>query len=893
VKVFAYSCIQEIIFKSSPSSLRTQRKASQPSALRSEGSRSTASQLEPSPSPPKLCSKINGIMDTFGDWKDRPEPLLGNASPAQSTLSLDSTVNLYQPGPSAPRALTSKNLHPPVPLYYDYTEDFDIEEEYYSQDGDNRPLPPFLIDRTIRGDRKSRPECSLTDSLVARPPGISMNFQSQDAQSSQDTTQWKSAAASELTIPSINPASRARDALNIPPHHESRNSLSSESETAAGASTQGVDSLTLSTKNKLMDEPSTKSSDLDIKPHPLLIQVPKPFGSQENYGQEDTMEIDRRSNRNSSYGLLAYLPVFPNPPDRPVRVRTDTVPAVRSHRGFVTDSDLTKLDLENPAEDIREDRKPLVQLSRRYSLAAPPHGERDIRKRIPQRSASARDERTRSSRVYSVDCGLVGLAQLITRIEKVNESVPDDLPSLTTGVSIQPLLALPRHGILRDPLMLHSEQVHRQTPSLESRISLNKFRSEGDLRRAIRYQYPILAEGLPFSCNDIRLKRYEAPSFSHRIPRKSLPRSASPILAPEPISPARMLKLKNSIPHLMKALPPIPLGSMGEAHQGSVLGPGSNTESIPTSAEPNSTPICIDSVEAVLLADDASIISHKPLKLKLKSRSSLSQRTRSLSNTHQWSLGESHLWIDQYSNVQLPTTRPEKHVGRTMARVKLRTTKASSSTEGTVRINKDARSYKVVNNLDFRHPRDLFTPPGFSGMFRQVGRHFGSRKTSHSDEPPIPPENSNTLDPTMMECHQGSNLDPLLDLGLPQRLAATACPISPTEVQSFFSDDSSQVRGHNSLRQRISNLRARIPVPYTSRPVVQSCDDVAWKERSGGTTPVVKWSKPYLDANKDQSIIPETGVRPHRLRLKFSDWFKGARSAVAGCVRQRDSDELK
>lgn len=901
MKTFAKSFVQGIpLNRSSPSPLYVQRKALPPVAL----GRSTAPQHSSFVSRQPSSEKMIGAADTFYNWRSRPELLPRNTSPARSTFSLASTVNLYQLPLPVSATIAQRKLHTQAPLYYDYTEDFDIEEEYCNRaDAENPPLPPLLIDGVIHEHKNLSPE---VDSLPIRSPGVSVNFRSQDFRSGTETGSRKSIKTTESMIHPMNQSSESEAVLQSQLSCETLNDLTGGRGATSGTFVQGNRSQS-PPKGKLTNGHSSKSPTSGSELNSGIRQTPMLLGDQEKPVQEETMGIniiDTMPNRNPSYELLTHLPVFQSPPDQPVSIFPGNLLTARNQHGLDIGSGLEKPGWANCTGIITETERPLTLHVRRHSQAAPSHGELNASRTILRRSASARDERSRYSRFYSIDCGLADLAQLITRFEAVNKSLSLVSEDSTANILTQPFLP---HEIPRDNLALNNKKDSPKVSLLESQIPLNKFLSGGDpesLREgAGGCQDQILPEDL-IGFNMDKCEGIEIPNFSHRIPRKPLSRSASPILVPEPVvSTARILKLKQSVPQLMKALPPIPLESMGSAQQ-AALDPSkplpmrqesepklkSNTVSIPVPAEHDSTVTCSTSMrDATLQAINIKTASARPSKFKLKPRLPFSHQPYPLSNIRPWSPDENRPSTNRQPDVRSPITMPRSYAAETTAKFKLKANKTSNPIEGTVRINKEARSHKVVNNLDLRHPRDLFTSPsGFNGMFQQAGRHFSSRKMSQSYEPSLPPNDAHSLNSVVVQGQQDSCLEPLLDLGLP--LSDTTYPISSTEVRSFFSDDSSQVQGHNSLRKRISNLRARIPVPYTSRPAVQS-GDVVWRERT--TVPDVKRFKSSLGASQDNSMITETDVRPRRLRSKVSGWFKDARNVVTGCVRQRNNEELK
>ena len=96
-----------------------------------------------------MVPRSNGISSY--DWARRPGPASVNTSPARSTFSLPSTVNLYASAQPPSTATTPGKVLPPSPLYYDYTEDFEVE--VYNEPATIDPSPLFQVDKTILEDR--------------------------------------------------------------------------------------------------------------------------------------------------------------------------------------------------------------------------------------------------------------------------------------------------------------------------------------------------------------------------------------------------------------------------------------------------------------------------------------------------------------------------------------------------------------------------------------------------------------------------------------------------------------------------------------------------------------------------------------------------------------------
>jgi hypothetical protein len=139
-------------------------------SLRQEANRSTPSLLSQA-SPPRR-SPSPGLRQSSGnppnDWTRRNGSASGNTSPARSTFSLASTVNLYVTVSGTSNTTTPGKLAPSSPLYYDYTEDF--EGDGYHQSEETLGLPPqFSIEKTIPEERPMTAEYRPSTELPMHP----------------------------------------------------------------------------------------------------------------------------------------------------------------------------------------------------------------------------------------------------------------------------------------------------------------------------------------------------------------------------------------------------------------------------------------------------------------------------------------------------------------------------------------------------------------------------------------------------------------------------------------------------------------------------------------------------------------------------------------------------
>lgn len=833
------------------------------------------------------------------DWNRRNGPGSLNTSPARSTLSLASTVNLYQPAPTHTNTTTPGRIPPPSPLYYDYTEDFDIDD--YNRPELQDPPPQFRIEKTIPEDRPVSSGWQLKDnSEIAGSKTVS----------------------TERLISSLVKPQNVQDQQRTS-YEICRNSLSN------GNVFDAAETLKLetpSTDNSLVDSPVRNTRDkkvirlsrLGLGAQELNRDVEQAFGlgsspsfelaipSTDNmhvevYGDIQNRsgsnldgtdnDLDSQSARTSSYSLNTHLQRFPTPPlainspglqnlraKSELSISFETTPIVHNK----TEPSPTSSLISGPALIPKD----LVKLHHWGGVNSPPESKK-------MRTVDSEDSSSNPRTSHDTQT----LRDTPQKSSKLLLSLLDDSP-------LHKLSTLNRTNKLSS-----SQQAKNGRTQLEHSIRLRDHR--GKARRMETATLPIYGDP-------------DVPNFSHQIPRKLMSRSESPMLAPKPISPARQLKLKNSIPHLMKTLPPLPAEhpirglsppvqltslpvalpcqfsplipeSMSPPVEGleeisSFSTGNSNTHSV--SLVPESLGIAADHAR---VTDTASVLeAQPPLKFRLKMRNSATLRPTSPPDSRPWNLEESYPWAKQKTSagthppLRVHDERPYNHKP---PKFKLKVTRASNSTLGTVRVKRDsAGDTKHSTGLHLPSPKDLFTPnSGFDGMFRQVSKHLYPRREIVKSETESP-------------------RDGALFVGTPERIVSStterkvtqaspkpsATPSTPLDARSCFSEASSKGPDWPNVRKRLTNLRDRITVPYNSRTGSQSYDDLTWRGRSGiplHATPASvshsEFPSSRLSTEFRRSKRFADKIRTQKLIVKVSEWFNGARSRLSGRVKSR------
>ena len=909
---------------SSPSSLYAQKRKP-PLTLRPDANRSTPSLLsQSSPQRRSTSPRSRQGSGTPGkDWSRRDWQVSGNTSPARSTFSVASTVNLCASIAAPSTATTPGKLPSSSPLYYDYTEDFYVDESKQPEALD--PPPLFQIEKAIPEDRPTNAE-----HILGTEVGDTVNPRHVSPASSS------SLSFTRRTVQ--DPDHSIRDTNK---RHTDGTEMCRHGTPDANASlTKAVDTA--------RDETGVRSVGLGYGARELSTHVEEAFGLLSSASFEillpsdddrrinvervvdhtllnqATDDVEPPSSSSSFCNLITQLPKYPVPPK-----------AQGAQRKEITFSEPATAEGHEDPHESRETNK-LSRLSTR--------GSEEMHARdgtFGLDSDSAPKSWIRSSGFSSIDTGLTESSNLIRDLEDANNSRSpgsgkfEPVPQGRTPM-ISP--TLPKESLLP---YVASERVSSLPSSVFNRPAVARKQSSQRLQPRLQNQHHIRGDKLE-SSTIIDYEPNDVPNFSHQFPRKGMPRSDSPMLAPKPISPARQLKLKNSIPQLMKALPPLPQEPIVQA-----VSPPDNPRRSPDLELPccfspiltefKHTPVQESSDEALRepstlvkqsleLQEPKSVVmtarvqnSHlpepeetfpkdfidrnttappiQPPRLKLKLRTSAALRPLSPPDSRPWNLEESYPWSSQTWNVHLPSMiREPKPTSPDPPKFRLRVIRASNSTQGTVRVHREAGDSKSLAVLHLRTPKDLFTTAStVDNIFRQASKHLHSRKPSITRNLAI--QSDSATGSSYAQTQTYSNNRQISDLNVQHLQSLSAPPPSPNEAQSVFSDDSSHIEGPRSLRKRLSNLRARIPVPYASKAGTHSCDDIIWKERNGleaPKPPAAKRSSPTLGASRTSTEAKPTrrfleGLHRQRLKAKVQGWIKGARSAITSRVKQRHS----
>lgn len=849
------------------------------------------------------------------DWQRRHGPASVSTSPARSTLSLSSTVNLYQAALPLSATTTPGNIPPPSPLYYDYTEDFDIDD--YNQPEVLDPPPQFRIEKTIPEDRPlssgwqpngTPDDFSLKRGFIYnRQPSFSTPSKAQKLpQSSRDSFPDTTGGGKlfEAVDSGDSNTDPVHDTLTENPASESRDKK------VIRLSRLGLGAQELNSHVEeafgLIPSPSFEiliPGDHESRNQRRSSQIPisDGYNSYEADGVDGETELS--SARVSSFSLNSHLRQHPPSLD------ANTLGTVFSSR-----EDTGTVGIGLGDSGTVQSGTVIIDPSQSQDFAVSLPEKRATILPITQRSSSPEDEQDILSHATSNARNIADIDQLLLSLDQSggNYNNQPQRGAQHTNVKSQPVLSA--------SLSLHKiSSGHHMKPRLSSNRQPGKHESRHGLSQQSKEWNNLRIGGRRMEAATIpSYGETDVPNFSHQIPRKLMSRSESPMLAPKPISPARQLKLKNSVPQLMKALPPLPpeqsvrtvtpplklSSSEGLPCRFSPLIPVTRSLPADETGEPYTnqclgqivvptlpTKFDLSLLDTALKNPEEGNTTSSPPKLKLKLRSS--GALTSSSDGRPQILEENYLFPSHNPHLGLPSIVQDNRTSHPKPpKFKLKITRASNSTLGTVRINRESSSdSKFSTGLHLPSPKDLFTPNiGIDGIFRQVSRHIHSRRESVYSNHVSPPDSPVSSAPD--QTTEKYILKPASSDAQTSSASSTG-PGSLPDGRSYFSDDSCNIYGLHNIRKRLTNLRARISIPYKSRIGSRSFDDIAWRKRNETLHPP--------PAATSHLQLPSTGMgvevrhtrrlteklRTQKLRFKVSKWFKGARSAIASRVKPR------
>lgn len=393
--------------------------------------------------------------------------------------------------------------------------------------------------------------------------------------------------------------------------------------------------------------------------------------------------------------------------------------------------------------------------------------------------------------------------------------------------------------------------------------------------------------------------REDASNSTHQVRREGVTPSRHPMLASNPVSHTRQPEFDNSVPEMIKSLRSPPSDVDPLSNVSSLMSEGRSTpnqELEPAVRPDQDTPTDGRMLNSTLprnsqedQKEDKVLQTPISAKFKLRLQAPIPVHPNSPQLSSHWDSEDNYPWSNQNSDINLPAGN-DGHLKP--PRFRLKVTRASDSILSTVRVNRGSADSNSLAALHLRDPRDLFTPsPGIDNFFQQVNNHTPGASSANVHSP-IGGEHASMLASILDQLFD--NRPSSLELNLLQPSTVPGSPMSPSDVQSFFSDDSSHIYGKRSLRKRLSNLRARVSVPYSSKngangyDGANSYDDINLGRAQRGTISATRSTdnlaaKAGTQGSHLRRITDK--IRARKLRERVSGWINGAKSVIVARMK--------
>ncbi|KAF3005353.1 hypothetical protein E8E14_005522 [Neopestalotiopsis sp. 37M] len=281
--------------------------------------------------------------------------------------------------------------------------------------------------------------------------------------------------------------------------------------------------------------------------------------------------------------------------------------------------------------------------------------------------------------------------------------------------------------------------------------------------------------------------------------------SLTPLTAPKPISPVRELRVRNSIPHLMKALPPLP----GELRYVSPS-PSTILDGEDEYAQILTPYVSLDDRNAIR-KPRLSFSLRKPLpeiqkklpRIRIKSKGPGSMHYQTNRDSRPWNSDSNYPWCNDSPPIALgETTSGEGNRSSLGRRLKLRVPRDGrvDSPISTVRHHPEAHRSEPVEGIPYEKPDDLFSFPNAIGSaFRQAGRkisHGSTRMTTLKNHRNV--SSSSFKDTNNQKSVVKSTESPSTLKRLKNRTYSARRPVADGDLT---------IKQRRGLRKRLSNLK--------------------------------------------------------------------------------------
>ncbi|KAK8114946.1 hypothetical protein PG999_007015 [Apiospora kogelbergensis] len=625
-------------------------------------------------------------------------------SSSTRTSSLTSVINMYHRMPPTLRNVHFGTLEPP-PRYYDYTEDFEFKQPFVTATVEPIAPTPTRIP-------------SVHKSLVLPEGPEEQHFVHSEADYSPDALHTNDQLVGELE--------EMRDETDEPGCHQNHIAqIPSERDITSAAN-----SISTVTKSFMSTD---RGTDIDL--------LPSQTGRDSTDAFSPSLDMEPREARVYSHGGLyaaSFSKANATSLKRQAVFRIGKTPTIHSEQGVDRGSDShdSKSGVYEPKDGIRT-------LSRGSALewrsaSDPMNKHRDVLPKhgnpehgwisLPANSHASISEQHREQAHTEIPNSPSNLED--NRNEKYGRAVGASIecaPPMTTATTLDNA-----GGEAAEVADEHDLRFMHSTASntVSQRTSM-EFRGD-PMRHRGNMELEVITHNLQRADGD------NFPRLTHEC-------SNTPLLSPNPISPGRQLKVKNSIPQLMKALPPVPNPSATSPTSSSVVEVDDCTEILqPFSLSRSGTPRAQDThylqkpreISGLRHPGETMYTQTKLPRIRSKTKTPAVHDPEQR-DSRPWNTESNYPWYRRTSDAELPgaTVDAGTHSsGRSRIRspATYNTSRAASSplTE-TVRRYPDIPPSGAIESLTSQKPRDLFTASSrLRDAFRPTSRS-NSRVDSH------------------------------------------------------------------------------------------------------------------------------------------------------------------
>ncbi|KFY77413.1 hypothetical protein V498_09351 [Pseudogymnoascus sp. VKM F-4517 (FW-2822)] len=798
-------------------------------------------------------------------------------SPPKANLSVTSCNNYHIPNrTAAPVPVQNKARHT-SPLYYDYTENFlneAREGDHAAEELEDISPPPFLLEKTIHEDRELSSDWSYLAMTDLQGRGFLANEQVLLPHEDPKKVTGQPADISYVggggMLPSQDDSESVQENSK---HHRYPESTKPPTLEHNVRSTRSNQSLPPNIESSCSTE---------------ISKLRNPRGHTEPGSQHIEVVDETAMGSESSYAASLRLQELFSPPSGLNSTFVDSSFPIITQGAAIHDIKRKPLSREVSETDKTDsDGRSRNMLDLAMPTQAPQCLETTAMAPVLQRPISAQNKRDKSSPYFRARPSSTSSTQadMIPEVATQPQDLTFDAPSQnyagSSGANYSSSMPLRRYK--------HSFK-HSW-----AKFPARNYKSDGSLPDPRNKSTFIQAAG--------KMNQHENPGTCDKSPsvegRDDFSQAA--VVSPTPIHPGQQfLTLPTAADSEPQSNIPVLLEASGETPSGLLQ------------REPSVEPAA----------------QHFFSKFRLKPRPYTVRTKPYPPVTRRRNLDGSYPLDDRRRDVQLlPTKSLRKPINLT-PKLKLKISRASVSSLGTVRINREAAVQAELGDSEILSPEDLFTPPPrLASLFRQVSRHFRPKDeyeeikvpettdvggqggtelaviSNNSEQasgvgaimngpyPQIHPKSSVFVDtppsPYPLISRESSQGGMSLATSqnarqLPHHTALMPAVVQPGETQSCFGDYGSQLEESSHLQGNIPSLQAEQPIHHSGTGAKQAPTHAPW--RTGDVWD--QFQAPDFLEMDDESDLDPTGPS-RKLNTTFNEWLEDVKAKMFGCGRSR------